>query len=155
MTDVAVFGLGKLGLVWSLLLASKGYTVHGVDISHTVIQKLEDGLLPISEPGLEDLYEAGKTNFKPYRSAGELPDCITTIFIVVPTPSLCNSRFDSSFVEDCIDELVAVFLSRVFVDHIDIVVTSTVMPGTCKTLEDRLSEKIGGVIGHLYITLNL
>lgn len=52
-TKVAVVGLGKLGLPLAVQFASKGFTVQGYDIQESVVDAVNQGLLPASEE--EDL----------------------------------------------------------------------------------------------------
>ena len=56
MNKVGIAGLGKLGLSWSLILASKGFEVHGVDINSKNISSLKNGQLTIAEAGSWDLF---------------------------------------------------------------------------------------------------
>ena len=60
MQSVAVIGLGKLGLTWSLVLASKGFDVHGVDVNISAIESLKNGKLTISEDGCSKLFEQNR-----------------------------------------------------------------------------------------------
>ena len=52
---VCIFGLGYIGLPTSLLLASKGYEVIGVDVNKEIVNKINRGQIHIVEPGLKDL----------------------------------------------------------------------------------------------------
>ncbi|WP_436911324.1 nucleotide sugar dehydrogenase [Halosimplex marinum] len=55
--EVAVYGLGKMGLPLAAVLADSGATVHGVDIDSDVVAAVNDGRSPVSEPGLPALLE--------------------------------------------------------------------------------------------------
>ncbi|GAA0546869.1 nucleotide sugar dehydrogenase [Paractinoplanes ferrugineus] len=54
LPTVGVVGLGYVGLTLTAALADKGYTVHGADISPTVIAALSQGRSYIFEPGVDD-----------------------------------------------------------------------------------------------------
>ena len=57
---VTVFGIGYVGLVQAAVLADLGNNVTCVDVDENKIRLLEQGTIPIHEPGLESLV---KTNF--------------------------------------------------------------------------------------------
>lgn len=55
--EVAVVGLGYVGLCLSGLLAEAGLRVHGVDVDEDRVATVEDGVCPIEEPVITDLVE--------------------------------------------------------------------------------------------------
>ncbi|HLF70807.1 MAG TPA: nucleotide sugar dehydrogenase [Dehalococcoidia bacterium] len=60
MTQVAVVGLGKIGLPLAALYASKGMDVAGCDIDESVVDAVNAGVSPIAgEPGLDDAIAKG------------------------------------------------------------------------------------------------
>ncbi len=60
--DVAVVGLGYVGLVTSACLAALGHTVRGVEADPRRLSELQAGRIPFHEPGLADLVAAGVAN---------------------------------------------------------------------------------------------
>lgn len=55
---VGVWGLGKMGMPLACVLADHGATVRGVDIDSTVVERVNEGIVPIeNEPGMSDLLE--------------------------------------------------------------------------------------------------
>jgi UDPglucose 6-dehydrogenase len=64
---VTVFGIGYVGLVQGAVLAEVGHDVVCVDIDAAKVQALKDGIMPIYEPGLENLvlqnYRSGRLSF--------------------------------------------------------------------------------------------
>jgi UDPglucose 6-dehydrogenase len=144
MEKIAVIGLGKLGLCWALLLANNGYDVVGIDIDNLVVEKLRSGECHITESGIEDLLKPTDGRIQYSSDINHIADDTKNIFIVVPTPSLPDSRFDSSFVQEALKNLCQRLLTLTC--RCNIVITSTVMPGECdrivSTLPDRLRHKI-------------
>ena len=83
---IAVAGTGYVGLVTGVCLASKGHYVTCVDIDEEKIKKMQAGISPIYEPGLEELMQeyAANLNFTTiYQDAYKDAD---VIFIGVGTP---------------------------------------------------------------------
>lgn len=56
--NVAVYGLGKMGLPLAAVLADNGASVKGVDIDEEVVESVNHGVSPVdNEPGLQELVE--------------------------------------------------------------------------------------------------
>ena len=56
-TKITVIGAGYVGLVTSAILADLGYTVKCVDIDKSKIEQLNNNIIPIFEPGLQDIIQ--------------------------------------------------------------------------------------------------
>jgi UDP-N-acetyl-D-mannosaminuronic acid dehydrogenase len=77
-------GLGYIGLPTASLLGTKGYQVHGVDVSEGVINTINQGKIHIVEPDLDIMVKAAVQSG--YLKAS-LEPCEADIFIIaVPTP---------------------------------------------------------------------
>src|SRR5512138_2761997 len=82
---VGIIGLGYVGLTLSAALARKGFEVHGVDVSPTVLSALSRGRPHIFEPGIEEVFGShiGKSIFV----GAELPASgVDAAVICVSTP---------------------------------------------------------------------
>ena len=55
MREISVLGLGYIGLPTASILATNGFTVHGVDVSQPVVDIINKGGIHIEEPGLKTL----------------------------------------------------------------------------------------------------
>jgi UDPglucose 6-dehydrogenase len=100
MVDICVIGVGYVGLVTGTCFADLGHHVTCVDVDEAKIEKLREGVLPIYEPGLEEMVrrnaQAGRLQFtSSYQeglSRGELA------FIAVGTPQGSGGEADLTYV---------------------------------------------------------
>lgn len=100
MFKVAVIGTGYVGLTTAIGLASLGHDVVGYDIDPSKVDQLKAGILPIYEPGLDqiltDVLAAGKL-----RATSKLAEAIADaefVFTCVPTPQDEDGSADLSYV---------------------------------------------------------
>ena len=98
---ILVVGTGYVGLVTGACFAEMGHTVTCLDIDAEKIEALKQGIIPIFEPGLEELV---KRNIQQKRlvfttSYKEGVASANVCFIAVPTPSRDDGSCDTSYVE--------------------------------------------------------
>ena len=116
---LTLIGTGYVGLVTGTCFAEVGHQVICVDSDAAKVKTLQQGGIPIYEPGLEELVKknvaAGRLNFTTSTSEGvEKSD---VIFIAVPTPPLADGSVDLSFIEKVAREIAAVLTSyKIVVD---------------------------------------
>lgn len=81
---ICVMGLGYIGLPTASLLGTKGYQVHGVDVSQEVVDTINDGRIHIVEPDLDIMV---KSAVQAGNLKASLEPCEADIFVIaVPTP---------------------------------------------------------------------
>lgn len=90
-------GLGYIGLPTAIIAAKHGIQVHGVDINPKVVEKTNQGILHIIEPGMEELLQEAIANGKFH--AATTPVESDAYFMVVPTPFKGDHQPDVSYVE--------------------------------------------------------
>ena len=132
--NVAVVGLGFVGLVTATVLADKGNSVTCIDVDGKKIERLRREELYIYEPGLKELFQRNMAgmNFTSDYSSLKGSD---VAFICVPTPTV-DGRIDVSYVRDSV-------LSVNSVDKdVIIAVKSTVVPGTASALSSMIERSI-------------
>lgn len=94
--NIAIIGTGYVGLVTGTCLAESGNTVHCIDIDGAKISRLREGVIPIYEPGLEELV---RRNIREERLAfttnlAEGVRKARIIFIAVGTPQAEDGSAD-------------------------------------------------------------
>lgn len=95
---ICVMGLGYIGLPTASLLGTKGYAVHGVDVSPSVVDTINQGQIHIVEPDLDVMVKSAV-------GAGNLvaslePKEADVFILAVPTPFKGDHEPDLSYVEE-------------------------------------------------------
>jgi UDPglucose 6-dehydrogenase len=124
-----------VGLVTGACFAEAGHQVVCVDSDADKVKTLQEGGIPIYEPGLEELVKAntaaGRLSFTASTAEGVAKSDV--VFIAVPTPPLPDGSVDQSFVEKVAREIAGALTSyKIVVDK------STVPVKTC----DKVAETI-------------
>lgn len=137
--NITIFGTGYVGLVTGACLAESGNTVYCVDIDEKKIEGLRNGIVPIFEPGLDDLVEqntaAGRLKFT--TNAQEGIDHGRFIFIAVGTPPNEDGSSDLRFVES-----VAATIGEKLNQPAIIINKSTVPVGTADRVREIVAAKL-------------
>ena len=139
-TKVCVVGLGYIGLPTSIMMASHGVDVVGVDYNKELIEKLNQGQMTFEENGIDELfYDAISKGIK-FSNVGISAD----IYIVaVPTPyDKSSKKIDPSYVVNAVKDVMKVCPKGAIV-----VVESTISPGTMDKFIRPVIEANGFVIG--------
>src|SRR5438552_11672248 len=95
---LSIIGLGKLGAPMAAVMAQKGNTVIGVDVSPAAVDAISHGKAPVNEPGLEELIANNRDRLSAtidYQQAVAETDAT---FIIVPTPSEADGTFSLRYV---------------------------------------------------------
>ena len=101
---VVTIGLGYIGLPTSALIASKGTSVHGVDINKEVVDLINEGKIHIVEPELDRVvFEAVSNGLL---SASTKPTFADVYLVVVPTPFKGDHEADISYVEEATRSII-------------------------------------------------
>jgi len=135
---LVAFGVGYVGLVTGTGLAELGHDVLCVDIDPERVRQLQDGIIPIYEPGLRDLVQrnerAGRLRFATTVTAPF--DAADAYFIAVGTPQGPDGAADVSAVHTAADQIALMATQAALV-----VVKSTVPVGTCDAVQARIDAK--------------
>jgi UDPglucose 6-dehydrogenase len=150
---VSVFGLGKLGSPLAAILAHKGHTVIGVDVNADFVRRLNEGMAPVDEPGLQEMVDGCWSRLSATMDAKAAVLETDLTFLIVPTPSGPDGRFSLRHVLAVV-EAVGTALREKAAFHL-VSLTSTVMPGhtggeVLPALERASGKKCGRDFGLCY-----
>ncbi len=137
---ISVIGTGYVGLVTGTCFAEMGNDVYCVDIDKKKIENLKKGILPIYEPGLEELVKknvAGK-RLRFTTSISEGVSEATVHFIAVGTPPDADSAADLRFVLE-----VATQLGETMQQGYNIIVDKSTVPvGTADKVTHHVKQAL-------------
>lgn len=137
--NIAIVGTGYVGLVSGACFSEMGINVICVDIDEKKIQKLKDGVMPIYEPGLDELVErnvkAGRLQFT--TDLTTCLDAVEVVFSAVGTPPDEDGSADLKYVLE-----VARTIGRNIKKHVVLVTKSTVPVGTAKKVRTAIQEEL-------------
>ena len=137
--NIAIVGTGYVGLVSGTCFAEMGAHVTCVDVDANKIQKLKDGIMPIYEPGLEELVKRNVAfeRLKFTTDLTEVLDDVEVVFSAVGTPPDEDGSADLKYV---------LAVAHQFGQHINkytiLVTKSTVPVGTAKKVKAAIQEEL-------------
>jgi len=141
-----VVGLGKLGAPLAACLASKGYSVVGVDVDPAKVRAVNEGRAPVSETGLGEMVAANRGRLRATEDLSAAAAEGEIIFIVVATPSEADGSFSLRYVLPACERIGAALRGRG--GRPLVVLTSTVLPGsTGGPVREALERASGGRAG--------
>lgn len=137
--NIAIVGTGYVGLVTGTCFAETGVNVTCVDVNAEKIENLQKGIIPIYEPGLEDMVQrnvnAGRLHF-----TTALENCLDNVDIVfnaVGTPPDEDGSADLSYVL-----AVAKTIGANMKKYTLVVTKSTVPVGTAHKVKDTIQAEL-------------
>ena len=137
--NIAIVGTGYVGLVSGTCFAEMGAHVTCVDVDTQKIEKLKNGIMPIYEPGLEELVKRNVEfeRLKFTTDLTEVLDDVEVVFSAVGTPPDEDGSADLKYV---------LAVARQFGQHINkytiLVTKSTVPVGTAKKVKAAIQEEL-------------
>lgn len=136
---IAIVGTGYVGLVTGTCFAEMGVEVFCVDIDRQKIENLRKGIVPIYEPGLEEMvirnYEVGRLHFT--TDLTEVLDQVEIVFSAVGTPPDEDGSADLKYVLD-----VARTIGRAMNKYLLVVTKSTVPVGTARRIRQTIADEL-------------
>jgi UDPglucose 6-dehydrogenase len=142
----SIVGLGKLGASMAAAIASRGFSVVGVDINRQAVDAMNAGRAPVQETGLEALIAANRERLRATTNHRDAILNSDLTFVIVPTPSDESGAFSLQYAAWAFGEIGAALAEKPGY-HV-VVLTSTVLPGATRhgllpILEQRSGKKCG------------
>ena len=136
---ITIVGTGYVGLVTGACFSEVGIDVTCVDIDEKKIENLKKGIIPIYEPGLEDMVERnvqkGRLHFS--TNISECLDGVSVVFGAVGTPPDEDGSADLKYVLQ-----VAKDVAENMSDYLIMVTKSTVPVGTAEKVRTTMNEAL-------------
>lgn len=136
---IAIVGTGYVGLVSGTCFSEMGVDVTCVDVDKNKVQNLQNGIIPIYEPGLEELVRrnmaAGRLHFT--TDLREVLDDVEVVFSAVGTPPDEDGSADLKYVLE-----VARTVGRYINKYLVVVTKSTVPVGTAIKVKNVIQEEL-------------
>ncbi len=147
--NIAVVGTGYVGLVTGTCFAETGNHVICVDIDENKVKRMQNGEIPIYEPGLDVIFDRntrqGRLTFT--TNLAEAIKSAEIIFLALPTPPGEDGSADLKYILGVADDL-----SKIITDYKVIIDKSTVPVGTAEKvhaiLAKNLSEDLFDVVSN-------
>ena len=134
---IAVIGTGYVGLVTGTCFAETGNQVICVDIDAKKVEKMKNGVIPIYEPGLEELFlrnsHEGRLKFTTSLAEG-IKDA-QIIFLALPTPPGADGSADLKYILKVADDL-----GPLLENYAVIIDKSTVPVGTAEKVHAAIAK---------------
>jgi len=141
MSKICVVGTGYVGIVTGACFADLGNDVVCMDVDETRISRVKQGIMPIYEPGLEQVVaqnvRAGRLTFTTdYREGFKDAEFV---FIAVGTPSGVDGEADLQYVRQVAESIADI------IDHPVIVINKSTVPvGTGDWVADIIRKRRNG-----------
>lgn len=137
---VNVVGLGYIGLPTALIMAANGNIVVGTDKNGELVEKLNKGVIPFEEDGIEHIFNKAKNNNICFTVNYQKADLY---IVAVPTPYIKrDKKVDASYVCNAVKEILNVCGKGAI-----IIIESTISPGTMDRHIRPLVAEMGKTCG--------
>lgn len=139
-SKITVFGLGHIGLPTAALFANSGLEVIGVDINKKTIELVNNGISPVSEPGLDELVKKAVADKKLIATEDGINASKSSkvMIVIVPTPVDEFKKSDLSAVKSACENI-----SKGLKKDDLVIIESTIPPKTCEDIVIPILEKSG------------
>ncbi|MGC2332175.1 MAG: nucleotide sugar dehydrogenase [Candidatus Acidiferrales bacterium] len=140
--SASIIGLGKLGACMAAAMASRGVRTIGVDVKAATVEKVQQKLAPVYEPGLDEMMISCDSLLSATTDMQASIHETQITFVVVPTPSNEEGAFSLEHVRAAVESIGRALHDKA--EYHTVVVTSTVLPGSTEYFAKPLLERVSG-----------
>jgi UDPglucose 6-dehydrogenase len=134
---VCVIGLWHLGLVNAVGFAEKGYNVVGLEFDSGASERIQKGILPLFEPGLQELVEKHiKAGFLSFTSDVSIVQKADYVVIAYDSPVNDQDEVDISPVVKAADRISSFLKSTT-----PVIITSQIPVGSSEMIQKSIQKK--------------
>lgn len=137
--NICIIGMGILGITYGSILSDSDVNVICVDADEETITMLNEGEMPVYEPGLKALVAASAASGRLYFSSN-IQNAIKKseiIFITCEVPTDDNDFPDLRFMKP-----IAQSIGNHMENYVMVVIKSTVPPGTCQIIKQTIQKAL-------------
>lgn len=138
--DLAVVGIGRVGLPLALLFSERGLTVLGIDRDAHIVDSIRAGQMPFQETGCQELLDGGTALDTCFDVANA--SRAAAVIITVGTPFTEHIEMSLGHLNAVLKELIPVLREGQLV-----VLRSTVAVGTTEFVQRRIESERGWSVG--------
>jgi len=152
--NITVIGSGYVGTTLSACLADLGHEVTAIDIDTEIVETINEGRSPVSEPGLDELVSTHTGDrLRATTSYGAVEESDVT-FLAIGTPSYADGRIDLSGITSAAEALGESLAELDAEGRQLVVVKSTITPPAVEEIRSALETGLGDVDGEVELATN-
>lgn len=132
--NISIIGIGKLGLCFGLNLSKAGHHITGMDTREDYINSLKNKSFESDEAYVTDYVQKYPINY-----TTSLEECLKNdiLFVVVPTPSTPDFKYDHTCIDVIADDLIKLGKQKT---RKDLIINCTTFPSYCNSLQEKLKS---------------
>jgi UDP-N-acetyl-D-glucosamine dehydrogenase len=138
--NIAIVGLGYVGLPLAVAAANSGYKVFGVDINKKIVENINSGFSLIEDVSSREIKRLVNSGFFEASSDFKVISEVEIVLICVPTPITLNKKPDLTYLESAVKS-VSLYIKK---DTL-VILESSVAPGTTRNILVPMIETYSGL----------
>lgn len=143
--NIAIVGLGYVGVTAAACLSSQGHRVYGVDVVTDKVDVLNRGESPIVEAGVPELVASGVADGLLTASTIFPPiDEVDLVIVCVGTPSASDGSHNMAYIAESTRQIARAIAASTSRSRVTVAFRSTFRPGTMEHLIAPIFEELVG-----------